>query len=127
MAKRGRPKSKGLGDTIAKVTKATGIDRVVKAVVGDNCGCDERREKLNRLFPYVQNTLTMSPEQVATYEAIRPELYSGKAVSRSSIERLRILRNQILQRKDKSTSCGSCVRRWRDEFDKVYQNQCNAD
>ena len=45
-------KSKGLGDTIEKITTATGIKAAVKAVVGEDCGCDERKEKLNRLFPY---------------------------------------------------------------------------
>lgn len=52
-------KSKGLGDTVAKVTKATGIDKAVKTVFGEDCGCDERREVLNRLFPYTdKNQLT---------------------------------------------------------------------
>ena len=32
-------KSKGLGDTVEKITKATGIKSVVKAVFGDDCGC----------------------------------------------------------------------------------------
>ena len=32
--------SKGLGDTIAKITKATGIDKVVKFIAGEDCGCD---------------------------------------------------------------------------------------
>lgn len=49
-------KSKGLGDTIEKITKATGIKKVVKEVtkaVGiEDCGCDKRRDTLNRIFPY---------------------------------------------------------------------------
>ena len=45
-------KSNGLGDSIAKVTQATGIDKVVKAVVGEDCSCKQRQEKLNQLFPY---------------------------------------------------------------------------
>lgn len=48
-------KSKGLGDTIAKITEATHIDMVVKTLaksVGKDCGCDKRREKLNNKFPY---------------------------------------------------------------------------
>ena len=45
-------KSKGLGDTIAKVTKVTGIEKVVKFIAGEDCGCEERRIKLNKLFPY---------------------------------------------------------------------------
>lgn len=47
--------SKGLGDTIAKITKATGIDKVVEAIVED-CGCKARQEKLNKMFPYKKNT-----------------------------------------------------------------------
>ena len=44
--------NRGLGDTIAKVTHTLGIDKVVKAVVGDDCGCKKRQEKLNELVPY---------------------------------------------------------------------------
>jgi len=48
-------KSKGLGDTIEKITKATGIKTVIKTVsktVKKDCGCNKRKETLNRLFPY---------------------------------------------------------------------------
>lgn len=40
--------SKGLGDTIAKITEATGLDKIVS----DDCGCEERKQKLNKLFAY---------------------------------------------------------------------------
>ena len=48
-------KSKGLGDSIEKFTKATGIKKVVNKVakaIGKDCGCKERQSKLNKLFPY---------------------------------------------------------------------------
>ena len=51
-------KSKGLGDSIEKVTKATGIKKVVEAVskaTGKDCGCAKRREKRNRVFRYNNN------------------------------------------------------------------------
>ena len=51
-------KSKGLGDTIEKITKATGIKKVVDKVseiTGKDCGCEERKQVLNRLFPYNYN------------------------------------------------------------------------
>ena len=48
--------SKGLGDTIAKITNATGLDvvaeKVAKVMGKEDCGCNRRREKLNELFPY---------------------------------------------------------------------------
>ncbi len=45
---------RGLGDRIAKATAATGIDRVVEAVsrvTGKDCGCKERRRRLNAKHP----------------------------------------------------------------------------
>ena len=47
--------SKGLGDTIEKFTKATGIKRAVDTVAaaaGKSCGCEKRKDTLNRIFPY---------------------------------------------------------------------------
>ena len=43
-------KSKGLGDTIEKVTAATGIKKVVETVSrasGRDCGCNGRKKTLN--------------------------------------------------------------------------------
>ena len=49
-------KSKGLGDTIGKITKVTGIDNVVNQVNKlrgkKDCGCKKRKEALNKKFPY---------------------------------------------------------------------------
>jgi len=45
-------KQKGLGDTVAAITKATGIEMLVKGIFGENCGCADRQEKLNKLVPY---------------------------------------------------------------------------
>ena len=48
-------KSKGLGDTIEKITKTTGIKKVVdelSKVTGKDCGCKKRKEALNKAFPY---------------------------------------------------------------------------
>lgn len=48
-----KAKSKGLGDTVAKITKLTGIKSVVdRATKGKDCGCGKRRDTLNRMFPY---------------------------------------------------------------------------
>ena len=52
-------KLKGLGDTVEKITKATGIkkvvDTVVKATGKKDCGCNKRKEALNKMFPYNPN------------------------------------------------------------------------
>ena len=39
-----------LGDAIEKVTTFTGIKKVVKTISkGKDCGCDKRKEKLNKI------------------------------------------------------------------------------
>ena len=49
-------KSKGLGDSIEKITEATGIKGIVNAVNKirgkKDCGCGKRRDALNKKFPY---------------------------------------------------------------------------
>lgn len=48
-------KIRGLGDIVDAVTTATGIKRVVEAVskaTGVPCGCQKRRELLNKLVPF---------------------------------------------------------------------------
>tara|TARA_R110000868_G_scaffold338779_1_gene599530 strand:- start:805 stop:996 length:192 start_codon:yes stop_codon:yes gene_type:complete len=53
----------GLGDTIAAIMEATGVKSVVKAIAGDDCGCDARQQKLNELFPYGKSEKTDGVEQ----------------------------------------------------------------
>ena len=44
--------SEGLGDTIEKITEATGIKKMVKWLAGEDCGCEERKEALNKVWRY---------------------------------------------------------------------------
>ena len=52
-----KQKSKGLGDTIAKITHATGLDKVADKVAKmagkEDCGCGRRREIFNEFLPYI--------------------------------------------------------------------------
>lgn len=51
-----KAKSRGLGDTITKLTHFTGMDKlaekVAKAFGKEDCGCERRRNKLNEIIPY---------------------------------------------------------------------------
>jgi hypothetical protein len=58
--------SRGLGDTIAKITEATGIKKVVDTIsdiTGVPCNCSRRQETLNNWVPY-NNTETPINELV---------------------------------------------------------------
>jgi len=48
-------KSKGFGDSIEKITKATGIKNltnIFSKITKVPCGCDKRKGMLNKIFPY---------------------------------------------------------------------------
>ena len=61
--------SQGLGDDIEKVLEATGIAKVAKAILGDDCGCEERKKKLNNLFPREQKVRRcFTDEERETYK-----------------------------------------------------------
>lgn len=47
-------KSKGLGDTIEKITIVTGV----KKLVGNCTSCDNRKSILNTTFPYGSHVAT---------------------------------------------------------------------
>ncbi len=47
-------KSRGLGDSIEKFTRATGIKKLADKIPG-GCGCDERKQWFNKNFPYNMN------------------------------------------------------------------------
>ena len=67
-----RPKSQGLGDTIEKVTEATGVKKVVEKVseaLGVDCGCESRKNWLNERFRY-KNIECMTRDQALRWESI---------------------------------------------------------
>ena len=48
-------KSKGFGDTVKKVARYLGLDRLAseyEKATGKDCGCGERQSVLNKWFPY---------------------------------------------------------------------------
>lgn len=42
-------KGLGLGDVVEKIAEVTGIKKVVEAVFGEDCGCQGRKETLNKI------------------------------------------------------------------------------
>lgn len=118
-----RTKSKGLGDTIAKITEATGIDKAVKFIAGEDCGCDERKEKLNAMFPYRQNQCLLEHEYnwlVEYFATTTNEVTASKQMKVLEIY------NRVFQVKKPSTSCSDCFKDVHNELKrvmKVYEDE----
>jgi hypothetical protein len=113
-------KALGLGDTLEAITEATGIKAVVekvKEVTGWDCGCDARKETLNRLFPYVKpNCLTEDNYNYLSNLFIK----NLNEISINQQYELIDIYLQVFGSKLEHSNCSSC---WRDrinELRKVY-------
>lgn len=81
--------SKGLGDTIKKITSATKLDKLAEKIAevagADDCGCDERQDKLNKMFPYkVQG----QPGSVDSVPSVKEETEKHKRLKRKFQKRV---------------------------------------
>lgn len=114
MAKR---TSKGFGDTVAKFTEATGIDKLVNFIAGEDCGCEARKEKLNKLFPYrTPECLTESEHEQLTF------LLPKMTVRVKPSEQLQFLKvyNRVFKTNEQPTSCASCLNDMLRKIKQVY-------
>jgi len=99
--------SKGLGDTIEKITTVTGIKSAVKFIAGEDCGCTERKESLNKIFRYKQlECLTEEEYNYLVEEMKRPT----NVVSQTKQLKMLKIYNRVFNDKKQPTSCGSCFR-----------------
>ena len=121
-SKRTKKKSKGLGDTVEKLTEATGIKKVVEAIT-DDCGCQERKEKLNKMFPYAT---AMTEEQKSQYETIiKPQ--ADKGVLNADTQKLaNQMYRDVLGYKARFTRCGSCLKERLVKLQKAYEASCES-
>ena len=100
-------KSKGLGDDIEKITEATGIKKLVKFIAGEDCGCDARKEKLNKIFRH--NKLECLTED--EYDYLTEFFAKNKNVlNNEEIKKLYEISNRIFNKNNKPSSCSSCIR-----------------
>lgn len=100
-------KSKGLGDDIEKITEATGIKKLVKFIAGEDCGCDSRKDKLNKIFRH--NKLECLNEE--EYDYLTEFFSKNKNVlNNEEINKLYEISNRVFNKNNKPSSCSSCVR-----------------
>lgn len=96
--------SEGLGDTIAKVTEVTGIKKAVKFIAGEDCGCDERQERLNRLFKYNKPECLNEQE----YEYIADWIDNGKdKLNSKQLKEMNVIYNRVFKKKFKCQKCSA--------------------
>ena len=109
-------KSKGIGDSVEKVLKATGIDKVAKKILS------ERKNTLNKLFPYAR---PFTEDELKIYEQVLPSLKKGNINRNEQIALVKIY-NKVFNANKKLTSCTSCIQQTLAKLAKVYVNSCKT-
>ena len=102
----------GLGDVVEKITEATGIKKLVKAIAGDDCGCDERKEKFNRAKNWRTKWVNCISEEDYKW-TVDVSLKKKTRWKREDIVRLVSIYNSVFRTKIKPTSCSSCVKSYK--------------
>jgi hypothetical protein len=112
-------KAKGLGDTVEQVLEATGISKIAKWVLGEDCGCNKRKQILNDLYPYYK------PQCLTEDEFTYLDKYytDNKNVVQPEVQTdvLKIY-NRVFHQKASLTSCSSCYKKTvHDKLKNVYK------
>lgn len=114
---------KGLGDKIEEITEKTGIKKAVKKIFGDDCGCNERKAKLNKAirlrFPVVR---CFTEQQFNQWnEFAKDHLKSNEWVNITRQQQKDIMipiYAHIFARQLKVMNC--CLSQYLNEINKVY-------
>jgi len=119
--------SEGLGDTIEKVLEVTGIAKVAKWVLGEYCGCEERKAALNKLFRY-RTPLCLTEQE---HEWLKEWFGKNTEVVKPSEQKMFFdIHSRIFQVRNELTNCPPCVKARIDDLRKVfneYKDETNAD
>lgn len=105
-------KPEGLGDVVENILHSKPIEPITNAIKnmlwkdGEDCGCDERKEKLNKIFTFKKPKCLNQDE----YEFLT-DFFSKRRTNVTFLQRQEMytIYNRIFGTHLKNTSCPSCV------------------
>jgi len=117
---------KGLGDKVEKFTEWTGLKKLVKSIFGEDCGCDERKAKLNQMFPNFKNIRWFNETEKQIFEEILPQVEKKNAISPDEKKTLSVLYKAVFQQDPSWSNCGSCNIKVLNNLKRVYSKSCTT-
>jgi len=104
---------------VEAITKATGIKKIVEAIT-DDCGCDERKEKLNKIPLFKRSKVNCIEEEdyVWIKELLRKKPSGFTFETR---ERIVVIYNFVFNTRVKNTKCYACIRGYLDNLKKYLE------
>ena len=110
---------KGAGDLIQKVLKKTGVAKVAKFVLGEDCGCDERRDKINKIWPFKNVKCLEEHEYKYLDEWFK---LNKQTIKYEEQKKMLKIYNRTFNRKDGISQCAKCINNKVQELKKLYLN-----
>ena len=119
-------RGKGLGDVVEDITRVTGIKSAVEHLFGDDCKCQERKEKLNNFGQKLRNVFRTpkidflnKQEYDWITEYFARTSNRGVMVKEDQIKLLEI-HNRVFKTKKQISSCSSCLVDLRNKMLKLH-------
>lgn len=113
---------KGLGDVVETVARVSGVKSLVEAIVGDDCGCEERRKALNARFPFKEAKMSEDDKLLWTKH------FSGwktQQLVTSTDQRIALdIWNRSSRPRRKFSRCSPCVRNLLEDLTFLFNNSC---
>ena len=120
-------KSKGIGDDIKKFTTATGIDKLAKTILGEDCNkCEERRKKLNQMFPHFKNIRQFTEDEIKIYDEVMPVIDKNQRITTEEKVIVNALYKGVFGNNPTWKSCSPCNKQIIDNLKKVYEKSCKV-
>tara|TARA_R100001460_G_scaffold40487_1_gene75694 strand:- start:5033 stop:5437 length:405 start_codon:yes stop_codon:yes gene_type:complete len=111
--------NEGVGDKVEKVLKKTGVDKIAKFVLGEDCGCEERKEKLNEMFARFTEPECLQEDE---YKWLENWFSEERHIMKQSQqdEFIAIYKRVFRVRGKVSTHCPSCMREYLSKMKKLF-------
>ena len=122
-------KSKGLGDMIDSITTKTGIKKVVNKIseaTGIPCNCEERKQKLNQMFPNFRNIRQFTEDEIKIYDEVVPGIELRQRLNAEEKTIVSTLYNGVFGQNPQWKSCSPCNKQIMNNLKKVYEKSCKV-
>lgn len=111
--------NEGIGDKVEKVLKKTGVDKMAKFLMGEDCGCEERKQKLNEMFARFTEPECLQEDE---YKWLQDWYSEERNIMKQSQQDafIKIYKRVFRIRGKVSTHCPSCMRDYLGKMKKLF-------
>lgn len=111
-------KLQGAGDLVEKALQVTKIDKVAKWVLGEDCGCDKRKEYLNKIMPFKNVQCLKEDEYLWLKDYFKQ---TRNRIAPDTQDHFNVIYNRVFNQNVGRSTCSSCVAQRINEMKKLYK------